>query len=58
VIKLRDSVAFSVVQTVMEFERIDWVSSSFVRLVYVGSTVGNITFVYDFIFHTAYTVDA
>jgi hypothetical protein len=28
------------------------------RLGYVGSTVGKICFVFDFIFHTTYTVDA
>jgi hypothetical protein len=44
---------FSVVQTVMEFKEL----GEF-RLGYVGSTVGKICFVLDFILHNAYTVDA
>jgi hypothetical protein len=53
--ELRDSVVFSIVQRVMEFERIGRV---YVRLGHVGSAVGKICSVFDFILHTAYTVDA
>jgi hypothetical protein len=65
VIDLRDIFDFSVVQTVMAFERIGWVwvglvlvRLGWVGLGWVGSTVGKICFVFDFILHTAYTVDA
>jgi hypothetical protein len=36
----------------------NWMSFSYVRLGEVGSTVGKIFYVFDFILHTAYTVDA
>jgi hypothetical protein len=50
-IDLRDSVVFSVVQSIMELERIGWVQ---VRLEIQSVWC----FVFDFILHTAYTIGA